>query len=126
VIEEQDLAKLGSSDELRRALDLHSDDLQRLHPQHEGHTSRTVRTAEYRGHQIKVVTTYEIELDGEPVTGHLLVDNGGTVHYHAIPNQEFRSAVDVVKRVVDLSEGLDAPGVTSSDRETDSHHHGGQ
>jgi len=32
-----------------------------------------------------------------------MVGNDGRVHYHAIPNQEFESAVDMVKRVIDLT-----------------------
>jgi len=47
------------------------------------------------------------------------VNNAGSVHYHAIPNQEFASAVDLVKRIVDLSDGLDDPADGSH------HHHGG-
>jgi len=72
---------------------------QRQGPGHEGHS---VREAEYKGHKIRIETTYHITVDGEPVLGHVMVGNNGRVHYHSIPNQEFASAVDMVKRVIDL------------------------
>lgn len=73
------------------------------HRGHAGHSSTSVRQAEYKGHQIRIETTYVITLDGEPVGGHVVVGDNGRVHYHSIPNQEFLSAVDMVKRVIDLS-----------------------
>ncbi len=49
---------------------------------------------------------------GQPITAQLLV------HYRAIPNEEFDSVVDVVKRIIDLSpSGLTAPAPP--------HHHRG-
>ena len=69
------------------------------------------------------MTTYRIEVDGVPITGHLLVTNEGTVHYHAIPNQEFASAVDMVKRIIDLSpEGFTPAAGSHGDHP---HHEGG-
>jgi hypothetical protein len=62
---------------------------------------RTVREDEYHGHQIVVKTTYEIEVDGRPVTGHLGVANDGRVHYHPTPNLSFASAVDLVRSLID-------------------------
>jgi len=35
------------------------------------------------------------------IEGHLAVGNDGQVHYHAIPNLSFPSAVDLVKRLID-------------------------
>jgi hypothetical protein len=99
----------------------HRAELQRLHePHHHGNT--TVREVTYGTHSIRVVTSYDIEVDGEPVTGHLLVTNEGTVHYHAIPNQEFASALDMVKRMIDLAPDQfpDPPGDL-----TDHHGHEG-
>lgn len=69
------------------------------HP-HE-HGVETVREDHYRGHHIVVRTTYRIEVDGRPVTGHVAVGNDGKVHYHAIPNVSFRSAIDVVRQLID-------------------------
>lgn len=67
-----------------------------------GHMSHSVREAEYKGHTIRIETTYHITVDGEPIMGHVMVGNNGRVHYHSVPNQEFVSAVDMVKRLIDL------------------------
>ena len=67
---------------------------------HEG-MLETVREADYEGRHIVVRTSYEIAVDGKPVTGHLGVTNDGRVHYHPVPNQSFESAIDLVKRVID-------------------------
>jgi hypothetical protein len=104
--------------QLREAVETHQDELERLHHAHDG-DSETVRHVTYRGHDIRIVTTYRIELDGEAITGHLMVNNAGSVHYHAIPNQEFPSAIDAVKRIVDLTDETDTGA------EPDPHHHGG-
>lgn len=67
---------------------------------HEG-PIETVRESEYRGHRIVVKTTYAIEVDGRPVTGHLGVSNDGRVHYHPVPNASFASAVELVEQLID-------------------------
>ena len=67
---------------------------------HEG-PAEIVREAEYNGHKIVVKTTYRIEVDGTPVTGHMGVSNDGQVHYHAVPNMSFASAIDLVKMLID-------------------------
>jgi hypothetical protein len=61
----------------------------------------SVREADYKGHHITVRTSYKIDVDGTPVTGHLGVTNDGQVHYHPIPNMAFDSAIDLVKRLID-------------------------
>jgi hypothetical protein len=63
---------------------------------------QTVREDEYHGHRIVVRTTYEIEVDGRPVSGHLGVANDGRVHYHPTPNLSYASAVDLVKSLIDI------------------------
>lgn len=70
---------------------------------HGAHMDRleTVRKDEYRGHQIVIRTSYEIEVDGRPLMGHLGVTNDGRVHYHAIPNLSFPSAVAMVRKLID-------------------------
>lgn len=73
------------------------------HGGHADHTATSVREAVHKGRMIRIETSYKITVDGEPVGGHVLVDDSGKVHYHSIPNQEFRSAVDMVKRLIDLS-----------------------
>lgn len=72
------------------------------HGQHGQHHSMTsVREASYEGHDIVIRTTYEIEVDGRPLRGHLGVTSDGQVHYHAVPNLSFASAVDLVKQLID-------------------------
>jgi len=66
------------------------------------HMSASVREADYQGHHIVIRTTYDIRVDGVPLMGHLGVTNDGQVHYHAVPNLSFASAIDTVKRVIDV------------------------
>jgi hypothetical protein len=96
------LAEVVSPGEQAAAVERYRAELSRLHEPHH-HGDGSVRELMYRGHTIRIVTSYEIAVDGMPVTGHLLVTNEGAVHYHAIPNQEFASAVDMVKRMIDLA-----------------------
>ncbi len=82
----------------------------------------TVRTATHRGHEIVVRTTYEIEVDGRPLKGHLNVGNDGSVHYHPLPNYSFDSALDLVRQVIDsFPERFEAGGPHPADA-TDSGH----
>jgi hypothetical protein len=37
-----------------------------------------VREAEYKGHRIRIETTYRITVDDEPVTGHVTVGIAGS------------------------------------------------
>lgn len=69
---------------------------------HQHEASETVREADYEGHHIVVRTTYQIEVDGVPVTGHLGVTDDGQVHYHPIPNMSFASALDMVRQLIDV------------------------
>jgi hypothetical protein len=69
---------------------------------HHHAASETIREADYEGHHIVVRTTYRIEVDGRPVTGHMGVTDDGNVHYHPIPNMSFASALDMVKRLIDV------------------------
>jgi hypothetical protein len=119
-MERDDLEGVATPEQLAAAVERYRDDLARLHHTHERPTE-SVREVTYKGHHIRIVTTYRIEVDGAPITGHLLVTNEGTLHYHAIPNQEFDSAVDMVKRIIDLS----PEGLTPPDDGHDKHHHSG-
>ncbi len=69
---------------------------------HHHASSETIREADYEGHHIVVRTTYQIEVDGTPVTGHMGVADDGNVHYHPIPNMSFASALDMVKQLIDV------------------------
>jgi hypothetical protein len=64
--------------------------------------AETLREADYKGHRIEICTKYTIKVDGKPVTGHIGVSNDGQVHYHAVPNLEFDSAIDLVKKLIDV------------------------
>jgi len=68
---------------------------------HHGESTVT-READYKGHHIMVRTKYEVEVDGHPLMGHLGVNDEGSVHYHPIPNMSFGSAIDMVKKVIDV------------------------
>jgi hypothetical protein len=81
----------------------------RKHASHVGKTqehlhemSESTREADYKGHHIVVRTTYQIEVDGKPVTGHMGVTDDGRVHYHPVPNISFASALDMVKQLIDI------------------------
>jgi hypothetical protein len=117
-----------SPEEQAAAVEQYHARLQQLTDAHHHHGEQSVREVTYGQHRIRIATTYDIEVDGQPVTGHLLVTNEGTVHYHAIPNQEFASAVDMVKRMIDLApDQFPDPPVTGDHTEPlteHEHHHG--
>ena len=69
---------------------------------HSHQMSETIRQAEYKGHHIVLRTTYELEVDGKPIVGHLQVDDAGRVHYHPVPNLSFASALDMAKQLIDV------------------------
>jgi hypothetical protein len=98
--ETYDLRSIGDPEELARHA---SESFTAQHQDHHRHDTPSVREVGYKGRRIRIETTYRITVDGEPVTGHVMVSNDGSVHYHAIPNQQFESAVDMVKRVIDLT-----------------------
>lgn len=89
-----------------------------------GHEPTSIREVTYKGHTIRIETRYSISVDGQPVTGHVMVNNDGKVHYHAIPNQEFASAVDMVKRVIDLTPPSGRPANPPEPDHDHEHHHG--
>lgn len=65
------------------------------------HESRSIRTAEHNGHQIEIITTYELRIDGERLRGHLGVNADGTVHYHGMPNYSTSSAIDLAREIIE-------------------------
>src|SRR3569833_3139985 len=64
--------------------------------------SVVTREADYKGHHIVVRTKYEVEVDGRPLMGHMGVNDAGSVHYHPVPNLNFASALDMVKKIIDV------------------------
>ena len=61
----------------------------------------SVRIAQHGGHQIRITTTYRIEIDGSPVHLHLQVGNDGQLHCHTTPYANYVSAIDLVTALVD-------------------------
>jgi predicted component of type VI protein secretion system len=112
-----------SPDEQAAGVERYHARLKQLNDAHQ-HGEQSVREVTYGRHTIRIATTYEIEVDGQPVTGHLLVTNEGTVHYHAIPNQEFPSAVDMVKRMIDLAPDQFPDPPPAGGHIDHGHHHG--
>ena len=64
--------------------------------------SVVTREADYKGHHIVVRTKYEVEVDGKPLMGHMGVTDSGSVHYHPVPNLAFASALDMVRKIIDV------------------------
>ncbi len=95
-------------------------------PGHDHGPIQTVRRDTYRGHEIVVRTTYEIEVDGRPLRGHLGVHNDGSVHYHPLPNHSFDSALELVRQVIDSFPENFGRGPRAPDgHDGDGHAHGG-
>jgi hypothetical protein len=91
-----ELQDFGSPEAITRKLREHQPSGVHTHGQLE-----SLREADYKGRRITIRTTYHIEVDGKAVEGHLGVTNDGRVHYHAVPNLSFASAVDLVKQLID-------------------------
>jgi hypothetical protein len=93
----------GEPKSLIESLSRQKGELGELSQGHHGHGGpiETVRESTYRGHHIVVRTTYSITVDDLAVEGHLGVSNDGQVHYHAIPNLGFSSAIELVEKLID-------------------------
>jgi hypothetical protein len=61
----------------------------------------TTREDDYKGHHIVIRTRYNITVDGQAVTGHMILTNSGQVQYHGLPNYSFDSAVGLVRALID-------------------------
>ena len=68
---------------------------------HGGHEAKAVREFAHRGHLVKIITTYRVEVDGHPIRTHLSVDEDGRVYTHATPFVTYASAIDLMKAVID-------------------------
>lgn len=66
-----------------------------------GHEATSVRQLTHKGHDVRIITTYRIEVDGKPAGMHLSVDEDGQVYTHATPFVTYASAVDLMKQVMD-------------------------
>ena len=91
-----------------------------------GGTIETLREEEHKGHRITIRTTYQIEVDGKPFQGDLALGNDGELHIHSLPNYQFASAVDMVKRLIDtFPEDFPAPNEQGSSSKKPSRRTGG-
>jgi hypothetical protein len=86
---------------------------------HVGHEMTSVREFSHAGHALKITTTYQVEVDGQPVNLHLSVDEDGQVHTHATPFVTYGSALDLIKAVLDAY-----PGAFASHGHHPGHHSG--
>ena len=70
----------------------------------DGHMNHheTVRTDQFRGHEIVVHTTYRVEIDGKEVTAELHVDSDGNVMCHAMPVYRTASMVELMRILIDV------------------------
>lgn len=74
--------------------------------------TETVRVAEHRGRRIVIRTTYQVEVDGQPVKLPLVLTHDGLLRCPALPDHQFESAVDLVKALIDRNpEDLEAATV---------------
>jgi hypothetical protein len=64
----------------------------------------TVRRFRHRGHDVEIVTHYDVTIDGKPWERHLGVLNDGSVVYHGLPQYAVPSAVDLIRTVIDYQE----------------------
>jgi hypothetical protein len=67
---------------------------------HEG-GQEIVREDDYKGHHVLVKTMYHITVDGQEVTGHIMLTNEGQVQYHGLPNHSFDSTIELVRALID-------------------------
>ncbi|MFD4757967.1 hypothetical protein ACFWOJ_03415 [Streptomyces sp. NPDC058439] len=61
---------------------------------------RSVRTTEHAGQRITVTTTYDVVVDGKPVTARLHVDDNGMLYSPGLPYHQFTSALDAVRALL--------------------------
>jgi hypothetical protein len=69
------------------------------------HPLTSVRAFTHAGHQVKITTTYQIEVDGVPVQLHALVDDQGRLVSHTTPFVSYGTAPDLVKALIDRFPG---------------------
>ena len=76
-----------------------------------------IRQDDYKGHHIVVKTKYDMTIDGQVVTGHIMLTNLGQVQYHGLPNHSFDSAVELARALIDnFPEDFEKKSARSSSR----------
>ena len=82
-------------------------------------TTPSERSVYYKGHVVRVKTTYEITIDGKPFKRHIGVNGEGKVHCHVLPYLAYRSALDLVCGYIDgYPDHLPEPSADSDCEET--------
>jgi hypothetical protein len=61
----------------------------------------SVREFDYRGHTVRIVTRYEVTIDGEEWVRPMQVLLDGSVVTHDLPQYRVPSAVDLIEAVID-------------------------
>ena len=85
------------------------------HEHHHGHGEPAethghgggVRRFTHLGHEVEIVTRYEVTIDGEPWDQHLEVMPDGSVTYHGLPQYAVASAVELLRTVIEY--GYEVP-----------------
>jgi hypothetical protein len=62
--------------------------------------ARSDRTLEHRGRTITITTTYEVRVEGRPVTLHMMVDEEGRLWSHLCPYLTFATAPELVRHLL--------------------------
>jgi hypothetical protein len=91
---------------------------------HGKHEATSVRELTHKGHTVRIITTYRVEVDGKPADLHLSVDEDGQVFTHATPFVTYASAVDLMKAVMDAYPEDAFSGSSGSQGGPDHHHPG--
>lgn len=80
---------------LDAALQLHA------HSGHHGHHAEVRRTVTHRGHAIAITARFTIEIDGQPCTPSLAMNDHGRLESHALPYSTFASVLDLARALVE-------------------------
>lgn len=97
---------------------------------HGAHAGPSVREETHKGHDIVVRTSYDIEVDGLRIRIPISVNRLGMVYSHALPYDDFPSAIDLVETLIDVyRDGLarrkSAPAASPDHEHEHEHEHGG-
>jgi hypothetical protein len=92
---------------------------------HGKHEATSVRELAHKGHTVRIITTYRVEVDGKPADLHLSVDEDGQVFTHATPFVTYASAVDLMKAVMDAypDDAFSNSSTTSATNGEEGSHH---
>ncbi len=94
--------------------------------QNHDHPLTSIRKLSHRGHEVVIVTTYEITIDGKTMQTHAMVDSEGKLWCHAIPYTSFSSATEMVRSIIDrYSDVINQESSTTENitQDADSHDH---